>query len=67
MKTLPEPPSNVRLKFRDGSVVPVECRYDGYKDGCHIWVVTAQADPARLTMLQCDRLPAHTSIELKLS
>jgi hypothetical protein len=60
----PEPPTNVRLEFDNGDVVPLECVYVGRQKGLHHWeavyhVDASGHDAARLLF---DTLPGYTSI-----
>lgn len=36
----PIPPTNVRAEFADGTVVPVELAYTGWREDAHLWVST---------------------------
>lgn len=38
----PVPPTDVRLRIGD-QVIPVECTYEGWHEGRHVWVSTAPA------------------------
>lgn len=61
----PRPPENVRVVMKDGREIPVECRYEGERDGIHHWVAVRPVGdmPAHITM---SVLPAHTSVSLSL-
>lgn len=65
----PEPPKNVRLLYPDGTVVPVECVYDGRdRDGIHVWriVLPEAIRPYYLAggrfAVSIDELPARTTV-----
>lgn len=62
------PPRNVRLKYRDGRVVPVECVYAGTDaEGVHRWeIVTTSVVLADIETVLIARLPARTSVVLGL-
>lgn len=59
-----EVPTNARIEYADGRVVPLELTYDGFTDGAHLWTVanvdTIPRDNA--ARLAVDTLPAHTAI-----
>lgn len=61
----PEPPQNVRLLLPDGTVIPLECRYLGLRDGLHVWTTVGTAlfsTPG--AALLADMLPGRTSIRV---
>jgi hypothetical protein len=64
----PEPPRNVRIEYRDGTVVPLELTYVGVEDGQHVWQVVS---PPNLLLhngdaLTMNELPANTSIQMDM-
>lgn len=63
----PTPPENVRLIQIDGSTIPLDCAYDGYRDGTHVWnaIVPAGVDVS-LEDIRIDMIPANASIGFKL-
>jgi hypothetical protein len=73
MTRTPEPPENVRVKLRDGRVVPVECRHVGWRDGTHRWEAVCpiglvdlpeSGNPYEGVEVLCDVLPGRTSVGL---
>jgi hypothetical protein len=66
-RSLPTPPTNVQLHYPDGRAVPVECVYDGEKDGQHVWrMVLPETFDLELEALRvtCETLPARTSLAI---
>lgn len=67
-RSQPIPPSNVQLSYPDGRAVPIECVYDGEKDGQHVWTMVlpdplSEADLAAGRLkITADTLPAKTSL-----
>jgi hypothetical protein len=61
----PRPPENVRIVYADGREIPVECVYQGRKDGIHQWVAVAPVMAEQGMVIRCDVLPARTSILLR--
>lgn len=68
--SLPEAPTNVRVRRQDGSSVAVEVRYAGQDDrGIHLWIATMPlvlADDARQFGLHVDLFPPRTAIEVEV-
>lgn len=67
----PEPPENVRIRFGDGRLVPVECVYAGLSQGAdglpvHQWVAVTELAAATIegAELSFDKLPARCAITL---
>ncbi len=63
----PEPPQNVRLVHGDGTVIPLECRYDGKQDGLHLW--TAVVGPVAFgprDSVRMDVLPPRTAVQVQV-
>lgn len=60
----PEPPQNVKVELRDGTLIPCEMVYDGWRNGSHVWVAVAPilVEPKQVVSIHADMLPAHTSI-----
>ena len=59
----PAPPSNVRVEYLDGRVVPLECAYLGRsREGIHTWAAVLIVAAADGMQVCCDRLPARTRI-----
>lgn len=68
MTSIPEPtpPTNVRVRLDDGTVIPCELAYEGPVDGVHRWLCVAPvAVPAGPVAVLCDVLPARTSIAVQ--
>lgn len=65
-RRLPDPPSNARIVYDDGEILPLELRYAGTDDsGIHCWVATADVDLSRPCELVADRVPPSTSITIE--
>ena len=62
----PRPPENVRIKHRDGTVIPLELTYVGIEDGEHVWEVTSPPEltPGSGWTISIDRLPEKTRIRV---
>lgn len=63
----PAIPVGVRVRLDDGSEVPCECVYDGYRDGMHVWTATLTVPAQRVVALLADELPAKTTIQIPTS
>lgn len=60
----PDPPVNIRLRTKSGEEIPADSVYVGFDGETHKWaVVTSRTDIVSMTM---DKLPAHTSVALRL-
>lgn len=55
------PPENIVAYYDDGTTVPLDSIYAGWREGAHVWLAIAhRADtPDRITV---DRLPAWTAV-----
>jgi hypothetical protein len=64
MRWLRRKPKNVRLVQRDGTVIPLDCRYIGRKDGITYWsmVTPDGAVWGPGTEMRMDTLPAKTAV-----
>ncbi len=61
MGVTPEPPRNVVAVMRDGRHIPLECTYNGVRDGGHLWTV-AWVLPELPVEIRCDELPGNASL-----
>ena len=68
MRRRPEEPTNVRLEYPDGTIVPLEIVFDHVADGVVMYRATATATVPRGKPLHllADRMPARTGIILAL-
>lgn len=57
----PVPPTDVRVICADGSIVAVECFYNGVTDGCHEWAAIVPPG-LNIVGVTVGILPAHTSV-----
>lgn len=66
---LPPPPQNLRLKWVDGTIVPVDAVYLGVKGGVHHWAIPRSMRAPRGVKtspeLLYDSLPGNTAICLQ--
>lgn len=60
--SLPEPPINVRLVLRDGTVRSVDTVYEGFVDGSHLWAVVDSPPWWLVKQLLIEALPPKTSV-----
>lgn len=62
----PDPPVNVRVRLRDGTLVPVDCTYSGIDDeGQHRWTTTRVFAQDQLADLLVDAIPAGATIVIR--
>lgn len=66
ISTMPDPPVDVKLKYDDGTLIPVECRYIGRQDGIACWEVVTDIDQERIKGVTIGQLPAKTSVALPI-
>jgi hypothetical protein len=63
----PEPPVNVRLRLTDGSVVPVQCMYEGRSaNGIAHWKVIGTFPEYEVSHLTVESMPAQTAISISM-
>lgn len=62
---LPDPPVNVRIELRDGTVIPVQSTYVGLINNIHHWEVVEDVPVDAVARLSIDMLPPHTSVTLR--
>jgi len=60
----PKPPENVRIEYRNGTVVPLELVYVGIENGEHVWEVVNPPELLLGWRIAVDRLPEKTSIRV---
>jgi hypothetical protein len=63
--TEPTPPTNVRAVLRDGTEIPLDCRYVGLVDGKHRWEAVYSLPDLPESVLM-DELPAHTVVAIRV-
>lgn len=62
--SLPEPPNNVRLVLRDGTVRHVDTVYEGLVDGAHMWAVVESPPWWLVKQILIEALPPKTAVTL---
>lgn len=61
-------PTNVRIMYADGSVVPLECVYTGQDtDGVHVWAATLPMRQEEGARLLVDELPGMCSVVVAIN
>lgn len=65
----PVPPTNARLEFDNGDIIPLECTYEGFIDGMHVWKAVTNIDVTgrQAARLLFDTIPGYTSIVLEMT
>jgi hypothetical protein len=58
----PSPPRDVRIRYKDGTEIPVEVAYLGRSAGTHHWEITTLVDLYAFDALIIGIFPAKTSI-----
>ena len=58
----PDPPVNVHALYPD-HIVPLDCVYEGFEGGIHVWTVTTPLTEKPMAVY-IDQLPGHTSVRL---
>lgn len=61
----PQPPTNVRAVLADGRVIPLDCVYEGRRDGQHLWVAVWVLPEAPQRLL-VDELPARSAVRVHI-
>lgn len=68
------PPEGVRLCLADGTEIPLEVVYEGFRDGTHAWAAVVELGSvhtdalfAGRAALRIDMIPPHTSVRVRLA
>lgn len=62
----PEPPENVTVHLRNGTVIPADCTYEGFHADSHIWLTTQSFEATEVEFVDIPMLPPRSTVQVRL-
>lgn len=57
-------PRSVRVLRANGNEYPIALRYDGYRDGRHVWTATERVILLPIDRIVADWIPPHHTVDI---